>query len=53
MKKEQLHELLYEALEAEMGGVEIYETAVSLAQNARRSAPRARGRRGPRCPKAA
>jgi len=34
MKKEQLHELLYQALETEMGGVEIYETAVSLAQNA-------------------
>lgn len=31
MKKEQLHELLYQALETELGGVEIFETAVSLA----------------------
>ncbi len=34
MKKEQFHELLYQALETEMGGVEIYTTAVGLAQNA-------------------
>jgi hypothetical protein len=33
MKKDQLHELLYQAVETEMGGVLIYETAVSLAQN--------------------
>ena len=33
MKKERLHELLYQAVETEKGGVLIYETAVSLAQN--------------------
>ena len=34
MKKDQLHELLYQAMETEKGGVEIYTTAKSLAQNA-------------------
>ncbi len=34
MKKDQLHELLYQAMETEKGGVQIYETAVSLARNA-------------------
>ena len=33
MKKEQIAELLYQALETEKGGVEIYETAVSCAVN--------------------
>ena len=33
MKKEQLHELLYQALETEAGGVEVYETAVRCAVN--------------------
>ncbi len=32
-KQSQLHELLYQALETEMGGVEIYETAVPCAMN--------------------
>lgn len=31
--KKQLHELLYQALETERGGIEIYETALSCAQN--------------------
>ncbi|HUF22343.1 MAG TPA: DUF892 family protein [Burkholderiales bacterium] len=31
--KKQLHELLYQALETERGGIKIYETAVSCAQN--------------------
>jgi hypothetical protein len=55
MKKEQLHALLYEALETEMGGVEIYETAVSLAQRDVKTAigARARSRRGPRYSRAA
>jgi ferritin-like metal-binding protein YciE len=34
MNKEQRNELLYQALETEMGGVEIYRTAVSCAVNA-------------------
>lgn len=33
MKKEQIAELLYQALETEKGGVEIYETAVRCAVN--------------------
>ena len=33
MKKQQLEELLYQALETEMGGIEVYETAVRCAQN--------------------
>lgn len=33
MKKEQLHELLYQALETEAGGVQVYETAVQCALN--------------------
>jgi rubrerythrin len=33
MKKEQLHELLYQALETEQGGVKIYETALKCVQN--------------------
>jgi rubrerythrin len=33
MKKEQLNELLYQALETELGGVQIYETAISCAVN--------------------
>lgn len=32
--KKQLHELLYQALETERGGIKIYETALSCAQNA-------------------
>ncbi len=31
--KKQLHELLYQALETERGGVKIYETALSCVQN--------------------
>lgn len=34
MKKEQLHELLYQALETEVGGVQVYETAIRCAVNA-------------------
>ncbi|HEY0924932.1 hypothetical protein [Rheinheimera pacifica] len=31
--KQQLHELLYQALETERGGIKIYQTALSCAQN--------------------
>ena len=34
MKEEQLHELLYQALETEQGGIQIYETALRCARNA-------------------
>jgi rubrerythrin len=34
MKKDQLHELLCQAVETERGGVQIYQTALGLAQNA-------------------
>ena len=33
MKTEQLHELLYQALETEMGGVEVYQTALRCVIN--------------------
>jgi rubrerythrin len=33
MKKEQLNELLYQALETEMGGVQVYTTALKCAVN--------------------
>src|SRR6185295_18101107 len=33
MKKEQLNDLLYQALETEMGGVLVYETALQCAIN--------------------
>lgn len=33
MKQEQVHELLYEALETELGGVQVYETALRCARN--------------------
>ena len=33
MKEKQVHELLYQALETELGGVQIYTTAVQCAQN--------------------
>ncbi len=33
MKEEQLNELLYQALETELGGVEIYTTALECVQN--------------------
>jgi rubrerythrin len=33
MEKSQVHELLYQALETEMGGVKVYRTAVRCAQN--------------------
>src|SRR5262249_47910288 len=33
MKQDQLHELLYQALETELGGVEVYTTAVQCAVN--------------------
>ena len=33
MHKEQIAELLYQALETEEGGVKIYETALKCAQN--------------------
>src|ERR1700730_5235479 len=34
MKKEQLNELLYQALETELGGVQVYTTALKCAANA-------------------
>ena len=34
MKTEQVQELLYQALETEQGGIQVYETAVGCAQNA-------------------
>jgi rubrerythrin len=34
MKKEQLHELLYQALETEQGGINVYTTALKCAVNA-------------------
>jgi rubrerythrin len=33
MKKDQVHELLYEALETELGGVSVYETALRCVKN--------------------
>jgi uncharacterized protein (DUF342 family) len=33
MNKEQLFQLLYEALETEMGGVQVYKTAIRCAVN--------------------
>jgi hypothetical protein len=33
MKNEELNQLLYEALETEMGGVQVYETAIQCAVN--------------------
>jgi hypothetical protein len=33
MKKEQLHELLYQALETEQGGIAVYSTALRCALN--------------------
>ena len=33
MKEEQLNELLYQALETELGGVQIYQAAVRCAIN--------------------
>jgi rubrerythrin len=33
MKKEQLHELLYQALETEMGGIQVYTTALRCVVN--------------------
>ena len=33
MKKEQVNELLYEALETERGGINVYRTAIKCAQN--------------------
>jgi len=33
MKKDQMHDLLYEALETERGGINIYRTALKCAQN--------------------
>src|SRR5688500_7883972 len=33
MEKSQVNELLYQALETEMGGVKVYRTAVRCAQN--------------------
>jgi rubrerythrin len=33
MKDAQLHELLYQALETELGGVQVYVTAIKAAQN--------------------
>lgn len=33
MKKEQMNELLYQALETELGGVQIYTTALTCVQN--------------------
>jgi rubrerythrin len=33
MKKDQMHELLYQALETERGGINVYRTALKCAQN--------------------
>ena len=33
MKKEQLHELLYQAVETERGGIQVYEMAIRCAKN--------------------
>jgi rubrerythrin len=33
MKEEQLHELIYQALETELGGVQVYTTALRCVQN--------------------
>jgi ferritin-like metal-binding protein YciE len=33
MKAEEVHELLYQALETELGGVQVYQTAVRCAVN--------------------
>jgi ferritin-like metal-binding protein YciE len=33
MKEEQLHELLYQAYETELGGVQVYTTALRCVQN--------------------
>ena len=33
MKEDQLHELLYQAFETELGGVEVYRTALRCVQN--------------------
>jgi rubrerythrin len=33
MKREQLNELLYQALETERGGIDVYRTAIKCAQN--------------------
>src|ERR1051326_467626 len=33
MKKEQLHELIYQALETELGGVQVYTTALQCVEN--------------------
>ena len=33
MNEEQMQELLYQALQTEMGGVEVYETALRCVQN--------------------
>jgi rubrerythrin len=33
MKEQQVHELLYQALETEKGGVQVYQTALRCAQN--------------------
>ena len=33
MKQDQVHELLYQALETELGGVQVYETALRCARN--------------------
>ena len=34
MKTEQIHELLYQALETEQGGIQVYENAIGCAKNA-------------------
>jgi rubrerythrin len=34
MKQEQVHELLYQALETELGGIQVYQTALQCAVNA-------------------
>ena len=33
MKNDHLHELLYQALETELGGVQVYTTALRCVQN--------------------
>ena len=33
MNEDQIHELLYQALETELGGVQVYQTALRCVQN--------------------
>jgi len=42
MNNDQLHELLHQALETELGGVEVYETALRCVKNDRSTTSRPR-----------